>query len=135
MENSFKIKYFENSEGKEREIRLKGNLSGNYYEKIYTLDVKEDIMKPSKQIRYNKISQWTIFLGVLSLVIGFLIPYDAFEALFGNLRTLGLLTVYVLPALGLLGGIFSILARKPLNFFLNLIMIFSFPILMFLGSL
>lgn len=81
-----------------------------------------------------KVSKSLFFIGIVILFISYIIPTDIFSR-FTELKPLGLSTIFICPVVGIIGVIFSIKEKSILFFFLNLILIFSFPILMFLGNI
>lgn len=82
----------------------------------------------------EKIPKSTVVLGIIFVIIGFIIPYDSLEAILGQgLRPLGLVSLFINPTLGLIGSGFSVYKRNWLFLLLNIIMIFTFFILMWVG--
>ncbi|OLS01929.1 hypothetical protein [Tissierella creatinophila] len=82
----------------------------------------------------NNISKITFLLGIVLLVIAYLIPHDSMEFLLGQaVRPLGLISVFINPVLGIIGSIFSLVKKQWLYLVLNIILIFSFSIIMSIG--
>ena len=76
----------------------------------------------------------TIILGIVLLIIASLIPYDSLESLLGQgLRPLGLVSLFINPILGIIGGILSFLKKQWSYLILNTVIIFSFFIIMAIG--
>ncbi|MDO0826044.1 hypothetical protein [Desulfosporosinus nitroreducens] len=76
----------------------------------------------------------TVVLGIVLLIIAYLIPYDSLESLLGQgLRPLGLVSLFINPVLGIIGGIFSFLKKQWLYLILNIVIIFSFFVIMAIG--
>ncbi len=82
-----------------------------------------------KKLRINLTAQ--IFLGlVLGAIFGYFLPDIG-----SQLKPLGLSTIFLCPILGIIGLIFSLKRKSILFSILNLVLILSFPITMFLGNL
>ncbi|MCY3067850.1 MULTISPECIES: hypothetical protein [Aerococcus] len=75
--------------------------------------------------------KYCFWLGIVVIVLSIILP-----DLFGpTMRPLAYATLFVCPALGLLGGLLA-LYHKSFGYFLgNLCLIFSFGILWFVGTL
>ncbi|MDO5095025.1 MAG: hypothetical protein Q4D65_00585 [Peptostreptococcaceae bacterium] len=87
-----------------------------------------------KRAKYAKAS-WIFFaIGISALVISILLPASIVSK-FETLKPAGFTTLFFSPAMGLVGGILGIVARKMWPAILNLLLIFSFPIVMFGGTL
>lgn len=79
----------------------------------------------------EKIPKITFIFGILLLLLSFFIPYRSLEFILGEgLRPLGLVSIFINPILGILGLIFSLITKKWLFAFLNLLLIFNFFIIM-----
>lgn len=82
----------------------------------------------------NNISKLTFILGIVLMIIAYLIPHDSMEFLLGQgLRPLGLISLFINPILGIIGSVFSFIKKQWLYFLLNIIIIFSFFIIMYVG--
>ena len=82
----------------------------------------------------NNIPKISVVLGVVLLIIAYLIPHDSMEFLLGEgLRPLGLVSLFINPVLGIIGGIFSFMKKQWLYIILNIVIILSFFILMSVG--
>ncbi|MGO1470798.1 MAG: hypothetical protein ACTHW2_12305 [Tissierella sp.] len=82
----------------------------------------------------KKVPKLTVVLGMVLIIIGFLIPYDSMEFILGQgLRPLGLVSLFINPALGIVGAGFSLYKKNWLFLLFNIIMIFTFFILMAIG--
>lgn len=87
---------------------------------------------------FKKASISFIVLGYILLISTFFLPADFLAGSLGGLRIAGLITVFVCPAFGVLGLIFTYLAYQFRNIFLllaNIVLLFSFPIAWFVASL
>lgn len=56
-------------------------------------------------------SLWTLSIGVVCLVISFILK-DFKLGFLGNLRPIGLVTVYICPILGIIGIVFSLIEKS-----------------------
>lgn len=79
-------------------------------------------------------SLWTLIIGIVCLVIAFILKDFQFDFL-GNLRPIGLVTVYICPILGIIGIVFSLIEKSVVRAILNFLLVLAFPIVMFLGNL
>ncbi len=79
-------------------------------------------------------SLWTFIIGVVCLIIAFILKDFQFDFL-GNLRPIGLVTVYICPILGIIGIVFSLIEKSVPKAILNFLLVLAFPIVMFLGNL
>ena len=79
-------------------------------------------------------SLWTFIIGVVCLIIAFILKDFQFDFL-GNLRPIGLVTVYICPILGIIGIVFSLIEKSVVRALLNFLLVLSFPILMLMGHL
>lgn len=78
-------------------------------------------------MKIKTIPKLTFIIGVLSLIVAYIIPSDSLERILGRgLRPLGLVTLYINPILGFIGGGFSIYTKQWLFLMLNIILIFTF---------
>ena len=79
-------------------------------------------------------SMWTLIIGVVCLVISFILKDFQF-AFLGNLRPIGLVTVYICPILGIIGIVLALIEKSVARAILNFLLVLAFPIVMFLGNL
>lgn len=79
-------------------------------------------------------SLWTFIIGVVCLIIAFILKDFQFGFL-GNLRPIGLVTIYICPILGIIGIVFSLIEKSVPKAILNFLLVLAFPIVMFLGNL
>lgn len=79
-------------------------------------------------------SLWTLIIGVVCLVIAFILKDFEFGFL-GNLRPIGLVTVYICPILGIIGIVFSLIEKSVVRAILNFLLVLAFPIVMFVGNM
>ena len=79
-------------------------------------------------------SLWTLIIGVVCLVIAFILKDFQFDFL-GNLRPIGLVTVYICPILGIIGIVFSLIEKSVAKALLNFLLVLAFPIIMLAGHL
>lgn len=79
-------------------------------------------------------SMWTLIIGVVCLVISFILKDFQFDFL-GNLRPIGLVTVYICPILGIIGIVFSLIEKSVVRAVLNFLLVLAFPIVMFVENL
>ena len=93
------------------------------------LNIGGEFMNKTK----NK-SLWTLIIGIVCLVIAFILKDFQFDFL-GNLRPIGLVTVYICPILGIIGIVFSLIEKSVVRAILNFLLVLAFPIVMFLGNL
>ncbi|MGO1368938.1 hypothetical protein [Senegalia sp. (in: firmicutes)] len=76
------------------------------------------------------IPKLTLIIGIVLLIIAFIIPYDSLENLVGQgPRPIGIVSIFINPILGVIGSIFSIYKRQWLFLLLNIILIFSFYVI------
>ena len=79
-------------------------------------------------------SLWTLIIGVACLVIAFILKDFEFDFL-GNLRPIGLVTVYICPILGIIGIVLALIEKSVARAILNFLLVLAFPIVMILGNL
>lgn len=79
-------------------------------------------------------SLWTFIIGVVCLIIAFILKDFQFGFL-GNLRPIGLVTVYICPILGIIGIVFSLIEKSVVRAILNFLLVLAFPIVMFVGNM
>lgn len=81
-------------------------------------------------MKAKMIPKITLALGIILFVIAYILPYDSLESILGQgLRPVGLVSMFINPILGLIGSGFSIY-KKQWNFlFLNVLLIFTFFIM------
>lgn len=79
-------------------------------------------------------SLWTLIIGVVCLVIAFILKDFEFGFL-GNLRPIGLVTVYICSILGIIGIVFSLIEKSVVMAILNFLLVLAFPIVMFVGNM
>lgn len=79
-------------------------------------------------------SLWTFIIGVVCLIIAFILKDFQFDFL-GNLRPIGLVTVYICPILGIIGIFFSLIEKSVVRAILNFLLVLAFPIVMFVGNM
>ena len=73
------------------------------------------------------IPKLTLILGIILLIIAYIIPHDSLESILGQgLRPIGLVSLFINPVLGIIGSGFSIFKKQWLFLILNIIMIFTF---------
>lgn len=85
-------------------------------------------------MKTEKVPKITVILGLLLIIIAYIIPYDSLESILGpGNRPLGFVSISINPILGLVGSGFSIYKKQWLFLLLNILIIFSFFILMFIG--
>lgn len=85
--------------------------------------------------RSNKKSNtgiYIFFIGLIIYIISYLAPTNIFND-FTQIKSIGMSTIFICPILGIIGLIFSIKSKSILFSILNLILVFSFPITMFVG--
>lgn len=90
---------------------------------------KEEFMNKTK----NK-SLWTLIIGVVCLVVGFILKDFEFGFL-GNLRPIGFVTIYICPILGIIGIVLALIEKSVARALLNFLLVLSFPLLMIVGNL
>lgn len=79
----------------------------------------------------DKGHKYCFWLGIIVLGLSILLP-----DLFGpTMRPLAYATIFVCPALGLVGGLLALYRKRFWYFLGNLSLIFSFPIIWFVGAL
>ena len=85
-------------------------------------------------MKTEKLPVYTLLTGIILLIISILIPYNSLEFILGEgLRPAGLVTIYINPILGIIGIASSIHRRKWALAILNILLIFSFFIVMAIG--
>ncbi|MBS4537105.1 hypothetical protein GOQ27_01445 [Clostridium sp. D2Q-11] len=73
------------------------------------------------------IPKLTVIVGILLLIIAYIIPYDSLESIVGQgPRPIGLVSIFINPILGIIGSGFSIYKKQWLYLLLNIILIFTF---------
>lgn len=81
----------------------------------------------------KNIEKYTFVLGIIIFVISYIFPVDVLNQ-FTELKPLGISTIFICPILGIIGLISSIKRKSILFAFLNLLLLLSFPITMFIGN-
>lgn len=89
-------------------------------------------MNNNKENKKSNIGIYIFFIGLSIYVISYLVPTNIFNN-FTHIKPIGMSTIFICPILGIIGLIFSIKSKSILFSILNLILIFSFPITMFVG--
>lgn len=79
-------------------------------------------------------SLWTLIIGVVCLVVGFILKDFEFGFL-GNLRPIGFVTIYICPILGVIGIVLALIEKSVARALLNFLLVLSFPLLMIVGNL
>ena len=79
-------------------------------------------------------SMWTLIIVVVCLEASFILKDFQFGFL-GNLRPIGLVTVYICPILGIIGIVFSLIEKSVVRAILNFLLVLAFPIIMLAGHL
>lgn len=79
-------------------------------------------------------SLWTLIIGIVCLVVSFILKDFEFGFL-GNLRPIGLATVFICPILGIIGIVIALIEKSVARAILNFLLVLAFPIVMFLGNL
>lgn len=79
-------------------------------------------------------SLWTLIIGVVCLVVGFILKDFEFGFL-GNLRPIGFVTIYICPILGIIGIVLALIEKSVARALLNFLLVLSFPLLMIVGNL
>lgn len=79
-------------------------------------------------------SLWTLIIGVVCLVVGFILKDFEFGFL-GNLRPIGFVTIYICPILGIIGIVLALIEKSVARALLNFLLLLSFPLLMVVGNL
>jgi len=78
---------------------------------------------------FKNLHIYSFLCGIVILFVSFFIPTYNFP----TLKPIGLSTMIICPMFGFLGIIFSILNKKYIYIILNLLLVFSFFIVMSLG--
>ena len=79
-------------------------------------------------------SLWTLIIGVVCLVVGFILKDFEFGFL-GNLKPIGFVTIYICPILGIIGIVLALIEKSVARALLNFLLLLSFPLLMIVGNL
>ncbi|MDU2830596.1 MAG: hypothetical protein E7C03_09125 [Anaerococcus sp.] len=82
----------------------------------------------------KNIEKYTFVLGIIIFVISYILPVDLLNKI-TELKPLGISTIFICPILGIIGLISSIKRKSIIFVFLNLLLVLSFPIIMFIGNL
>ena len=82
----------------------------------------------------KNIEKYTFVLGIIIFVISYILPVDLLNKI-TELKPLGISTIFICPKLGIIGLISSIKRKSIIFVFLNLLLVLSFPIIMFIGNL
>ncbi len=78
---------------------------------------------------FKNLHIYSFLCGIVILFVSFFIPTYNFP----TLKPIGLSTMIICPMFGFLGIIFSILNKKYIYIILNLLLVFSYFIVMSLG--
>ena len=82
----------------------------------------------------KNIPKITFVLAIVLLVVAYLIPHTSLEFVLGEgLRPLGLVSIFINPILGIVGGIIAGFKKDWIFMVLNILVIFSLFILMAVG--
>lgn len=79
-------------------------------------------------------SLWTLIIGIVCLVVSFILKDFEFGFL-GNLRPIGLATVFICPILGIIGIVIALIEKSVARAILNFLLVLAFPIVMLLDNL
>lgn len=80
----------------------------------------------------KNISRYIFFLGLIIFTISYVFK-DASLSIFGGIKPIGLATVIICPALGIIGLLCARANKDYLFMFLNFLLIISFFIVMGIG--
>ena len=81
-------------------------------------------------MKAKRIPRLTFMTGIILLIIAYIIPYDSLESIVGQgPRPIGIVSIFINPILGLIGSGFSIYKKQWLFLILNIILIFTFFII------
>ncbi|MDU5148732.1 hypothetical protein [uncultured Anaerococcus sp.] len=83
-------------------------------------------------MRKTKVSMVFFIIGVLLLAVSFVVPTDILNS-YTNLKPIGLSTLLLCPAFGIIGVLFSIKEKSLVFGILNALLMLAFPIMMFIG--
>lgn len=84
----------------------------------------------SAEMQSTMLAKLTVIIGVFLLIIAYIIPYDSLESILGRgLRPVGLVSLFINPILGVIGCGFSIYHKQWLFLLLNIVLIFTFLIM------
>ena len=86
----------------------------------------------NREKKKSNIGIYTFAIGLIIYIISYLLPTNLFNN-FTQIKPIGMSTIFICPILGIIGLIFSIKSKSILFSILNLILIISFPITMFVG--
>lgn len=91
-----------------------------------------------KRERLPRICFW---LGVIVLVVAVVLPDDTIQStgwlynLLGELKPVGLATIFILPVIGSVGVVSSLVAKSVMYGVLNSTLILSFPLMMLAANI
>ncbi|MDD7363297.1 MAG: hypothetical protein SPI65_07455 [Peptoniphilus sp.] len=77
----------------------------------------------------KKMHIYTFAVGILVLAVSFILPAGGETAL----KPVGAATVFICPALGIVGMVFSLINKKYFYLILNALLVFSFFVVMAVG--
>lgn len=81
-------------------------------------------------MKAKRIPRLTFITGIILLILAYIIPYDSLESIVGQgPRPIGIVSIFINPILGLIGSGFSIYKKQWLFLILNIILIFTFFII------
>ena len=83
-------------------------------------------------MRKTRVSMVFFIIGVLLLAVSFVVPTDILNS-YTNLKPIGLSTLFLCPAFGIIGVLFSIKEKSLVFGILNALLMLAFPIMMFIG--
>ena len=86
----------------------------------------------NNRAKKSNLGVYTFAIGLIIYIISYLVPTNIFNN-FTQIKPIGMSTIFICPILGIIGLIFSIKSKSILFSILNLILVFSFPITMFVG--
>ena len=83
-------------------------------------------------MRKTKVSMVFFIIGASLLAVSFVVPTDILNS-YTNLKPIGLSTLLLCPAFGIIGVLFSIKEKSLVFGILNALLMLAFPIIMFIG--
>lgn len=90
-------------------------------------------------MKIERIPELTLMMGLVLVATAYLLPYNSFAysrvngMLGSGLKPLSFICLYVTPILGITGSAFSIYTKEWLSLILNIILIFTFFLIIATG--
>ncbi|WP_347301482.1 hypothetical protein [Dolosigranulum savutiense] len=92
-------------------------------------------------MKVKQLPKICFWLGIVVFIVAVILPEDSFQMVsvlgkvMGELKPVGLATIFLLPIIGIVGVISSIMDKSVLYGILNGTLILSFPLMMVVSNI